>query len=244
MKIKLSNKILLTAGAVPILFIIIMFFVLKYFLWEEGTSQATSIGASKLITKSLSLEGFSEIVVNGISSVNVYRSDNYLVKISAPEDEVDNVKGEKNGTTLSLDFISDLKSSTGPKPITVEIMLPEVSTVHIQRATKIDLSGLKINSLFITAKGVVKVTGNDAMIHDLKFNNSGTTSIDLSSIPITNAELECQGVYSIVIMMNGGRLAGNIGGVGSFDYKGTVSVNELRINGSQNNMAYQHPVNP
>jgi len=45
-------------------------------------------------------------------------------------------------------------------------------------------------------------------------------------------------------MMNRGRLSGNIGGIGSFDYKGNVSVNELKVNDSLNNIVYQHPINP
>jgi|WetSurMetagenome_2_1015567.scaffolds.fasta_scaffold158848_2 hypothetical protein len=239
MKIKLSNKLLLIAGSVPILFIVVMLFVFKFFLWDGGNSQANSIDTSNLITKTLPLEDFTEITINGISSVNISRGDTYLVKITAPKDEMDKIKGEKNGTSLSLDYTPNAKNSIGPKQITGEIMLPEASTIHIQRAAKIDLSGLKINSLFITAQGPVKVTGNDAMIHDLKLNNAGATSIALSSVPVTNADLFCQGVYSIEIMMNGGRLSGDIGGLGSVNFQGTVSVNELRVNGSQNNIPYR-----
>jgi hypothetical protein len=236
MKIKLSNKLLLIAGSVPILFIVIMLFVFKFFLWDGGNSQASS--TSNVITNTLPLEDFKELTINGISSVNIFRGDTCSVKITAPKDEMKKIKGEKNGTMLSLDFTSDPKSSTGLKPITAEIMLPEANTIHIQRATKIDLSGLKIKSLFITAQGPVKVTGKDAIIQDLQFNNAGATSIALSTVPVTNAELYCQGVYSINLMMNGGRLSGDIGGIGSFDYQGTVSVNVLRVNGSSNNMAY------
>jgi len=238
MKIKPSNKLLLIAGSVPIFFIIIMLFVFKFFLWDGDNSQVSSIDTSNLITKTLPLEDFSELTINGISSVNISRGDTYLVKITAPKDEMGKIKGEKNGTTLSLDYTPDLKNSTGPKQIAAEIMLPEAATIHMQRVTKINLSGLKINSLSITAQGPVSLTGIDSMIQNLKFNNAGATSIALSSVPVTNADLYCKGVYSIQIMMNGGRLSGDIAGIGSFDYQGTVRLNELRINGSSNNMAY------
>jgi hypothetical protein len=239
MKIKLSNKILLIAGIVPILFIVLMLLALKFFPWGEVNPQSSSSATSDLITRTFSLEGFSEITINGIPRVNLYRGDTFLTKVSAPEAEVDNIKAEKNGTKLVLDFKSDLKSSTGPKSITADITLPEALTIDTQGVIDINLSGLNIGSLFIRAQGPVSVTGHDAMIRDLKLNSSGLTRIDLLSVPVTNADLECQGVYSIVLMMSGGRLSGNLGGIGSFDYKGKVSVNELKVNGSRNNMAYQ-----
>lgn len=239
MKIKLSNKILLTAGAVPVLFIIVMFFALRFFPWGDVNSLEPLSGTSGMITRTFALEGFSEISIKGVWKVNLIQGDSFLVNISARGSDMDKIIAEREGNRLVLDLETDFKRSGGSRSITAAITLPSVSSIDMDGVTTVNLSGLEIDSVSIRSEGVANLSGDKGMIRDLAFKGNGVTRIQLSAVPITNADLQCEGVYAIGILMNGGKLSGIINGMGTFDYQGDVSANELMINGSVNNMAYQ-----
>jgi hypothetical protein len=238
MKIKTSNKILLIAGAVPILFIILLLITMRIIPSGGGTSQASSSGAADMTTRTLPLKGFSEISTKGNWIINLVQGDNFLVNISAPESVINEIKAENNGTKLVLDS-EKFKDSKDVMPIKADITLPAVSIIDTAGKTAINLSSLNIDSISIRSDGPTNITGDKGMIRDLKLNGTGLLRMDLSSVPVTNADLECQGVYMIKLLMNGGRLSGNLEGMGTFNYAGKVSVNEIRKNGDQSKVVHQ-----
>lgn len=239
MKIKTSNKILLIAGSIPILFIILMFCSLKFISWGGGSPQASNSSSSDLIKRTLPLEGFSEISLKGVWKVNLFQGDSFIVNISAPESAMNEIKAEKNGNELVLDSGTKPKGSGGNRRITAEITLPAVSRIDMEGVTSINLSDMQIESILIRSEGVANISGDKGMIRDLEFYGNGVTRMDLSAVPVTNASLKCPGVYTIKLLMNGGRLSGSLDGVGTFKYVGIAGVNELRVNGPQNKVVHK-----
>ena len=241
MKIKLSNKILLIAGAVPILFIILMLSAFKFFSSGEVNSQGSSTGVPNQITRALPLEGFSEISVTGVWKVNIFQGKNFLVNISATESDLDKIRAEKNGNELVLDIKEEFKHSKDYERITADITLPDLSRINIMNGVAtINLSGLDIDSLSVKTLGVANISGDKGSIRDLEFDNQGVLRTDLSAIQVTNANIMCNGVFTIELLMNGGRLSGNLNGIGSLNYHGDVSENDIRVNGPFSKVVHQN----
>lgn len=238
MKIKTSNKIILIAGALPILSVIFLLADLRIDLRDEGNSEEPSAGASDLVVRTLSLEGFSEISVKGVWKINLIQGDNFLVNVSATESVMREINIEKNNTGLALDSGTKYEHSSDAKLTTANITLPTVSGIDIQGTTTLTLSDLDIDSISIRSLGFTNISGDKCMIQDLEFKSTGLSRMDLSKIPVTNAYLQCEGVYAIGILMNGGKLSGIINGWGSFDYQGDVRVNELLVNNVQANAVH------
>lgn len=234
MKIKTSNKILLIAGSIPIIFIILMLSALKFIPLGEGSSRASTPASSGLVTRTLPLEGFSEISLKGVWKVNLFQGNGFAVKISASEPAMKEVKAEKYENELVLDSGIKPRGSSGNRRITADITLPVVSRIDIEGVAGINLFEMDIDTISIRSEGVADISGDKGMIRDLQFYGHGVTRMDLSAVPVTNASLNCPGVYTIKLFMNGGRLSGNLDGVGTFKYEGIAGVNELRVNGPQN----------
>ena len=236
---KTSNKFLLIAGSVPILFIILMLATLKFYPWAEANSQAVLSDTSDLVTRTLPLEGFSEISTNGAWKVNLSQGDSFLVNISAPEPDINNIKAQINGDRLILDDSdTKFKRTARSKSITADITLPTVSGIDMEGVTTVKL-GMDIDSVLIRSEGVANISGDKGMIRNLQFIGNGITMLELSAIPVTNADLKCQGIYTIALLMNGGKLSGSIEGLGTFDYDGGVSVNEIIVNNNRNKIIHQ-----
>lgn len=235
---KTSNKIILIAGALPVLSVILLLANLRMDLSREGNSKVSSSGASDLIARTLSLEGFSEISVKGVWKINLTQGDNFLVNVSATESVMREINIEKNKNRLVLDSGTKYEHSIEAKHTTANITIPTVSGIDINGTTTLTLSGLDIDSISIRSLGFTNISGDECIIQDLDFRNTGLSRMDLSNIPVTNAYLDCQGIYAIGILMNGGKLSGIINGLGTFDCQGDVSENELLVNDAQDYMVH------
>jgi hypothetical protein len=238
-KMKTSNKILLIAGVAPILSVILLMAAIKIIPGGDASSQASPSGEPGMVSRTLPLEGFSEISTNGAWKVNLIQGDSFLVHISASESVMNEIKVEKNGNKLVLDAGTKFNRSSNAKHTTADITLPAVSRIDTEGMANINLSGLNIDSLTIHSEGVAKISGDKGMIRDLEFNGNGALMMDLSTIAITNADLKFQGAYMIGLLMNGGRLSGSLEGMGFCNYEGNISVNEILVNGSPNKVVHK-----
>ena len=228
---KTSNKILLVAGTIPLVFVFILAIVIRITALNSESIHAFQTESYALETRTVLLDGFKKISTQGPFEINLVQGDEYLVEISAPGNIIDDIIAEKRGDALFLDSSDKSKRLGGLKQIQASITMPSISQIDMKGATTVSLSRFSIDSLSIRAEGMTDITGSKSTIHDLAFSGKGASNMELSSIPVTNADIECEGMFTIDLLMDGGVLSGDLRGPGKLSYEGDVSSNEIRAEG-------------
>jgi hypothetical protein len=231
MRIKTSNKFLLAAGITPVLIICVTLLILRIMMSGDNLKAKESSSAPGPQTeKTIDLDGFNKISVSGPWTVHIIQGDNCKVIINAPQNVMDKISVKRGGATLFVDENQHVFSQISNAHLEATITLPLISELNTNGVINLDLSGIKNDSLILNMAGVTKITGSSSTIQNLSLTDNGVSTIDLSGVPIVNANVLCEGTFNIDLLMNGGRLAGNLNGVGTLSYKGEVSSNDIHVN--------------
>jgi hypothetical protein len=237
MKMKNSNKILLGAGLIPVLIIILMFLALKIMPNNAFKNMSSQSGAKA--SRTIDLRDFSKLSIKGVWAIHLIQGSDYKVEIKALEESIDKIKVEKRDSILFIDDNPNSLKSNDNKNQEATIILPVLDEIDLNGVNNLNLSGIKCEDFSIHTEGATRISNSDGSIQNLSIGGNGVSTINLSGISVTNAIIEYQGVYYINLLMNGGRLSGRLDGLGSFNYQGDVSVNEIKVNNNSNKVTHQ-----
>jgi hypothetical protein len=231
MKIKTSNKILLVAGAIPVLVLFLLLLTIRIMMpGNTLNAMGPQVIVGPQIVKTIELEGFNEISVNGPWRLHVIQRDRYKIEIKVPQQLVEKLIVEKRGNTLFIGENPGAMFQGGNKNLEATVIIPVVSKIDLNGVNSVDLSGINNDNLNISMQGVTTVTGLDSAIKDLSLKGKGVSTIDMTGVSVTNASVECNGTYTINLFMNGGRLSGRLDGIGNLNYRGYITSNEVLAN--------------
>jgi hypothetical protein len=252
MKMKKSNKILLVAGATPILVIFLLLLATRITLPEDDLKVISSIyNVSPHTTKKIDLAGFNEISAKGDWKIHLIQGDTYKVEIKAKEDMIGRLPVEKRGSILFLgEQASPSTNMNNPTRINiilgknndklpeVTIILPMVSRINLDGMINLDLSGIKNNDLSIHIMGPIEISGSNCTINNISISGTAMSALNLSNINVTNANVDLDGGYTISLLMAGGRLSGRLGGIGKLIYSGNVSENTIQVDNPKSSIIH------
>jgi hypothetical protein len=241
MKMKKGPRCLLIAGAMPVLIILIIFLYLNVTGKDARQAVASQAKSTPLSSKTYDLKDFSEVSVNGSCSLIsiTQRESVYMVKLIGPKDILDVVKVEKTGARVSVALEKPLHSNPDTTDdLSILIILPRITAIDLSGVTPVNLVGIDADTLSINTQGVTRfITQSDegstkkpeCSFKTLILSGSGILDANLINCITTNAVINYQGTYDIILTMNGGSLSGNLGGIGRLDYIGNVTRNEIKV---------------
>jgi len=217
---KTSNKILLIAGATPVLIVFLLMILFKILPLKDKESQGLSeITAGQAANEqTVPLYDFNGISATGAWDIRLVRSDEYSVKIETGV-------CSKNDTGALL-LINDRMPG---KQAIATISLPMISSIDMTGNANLRLSGFKADFLSIHIQGTSNISGTGSQITKLALTGEGILNADLTGVAVSNADIKCNGTYTIGLLMKGGRLSGMLNGAGTVTYQGDVSVNEIQV---------------
>ena len=241
MRIKTSNKILLAAGITPVLIIFITLLILKIMMSGDNVKAiASSSDPGPQTIKIIDLDEFDKISVMGSWTVHIIQGINYKVIINAPQNVIDKISVKRGGATLFIDENQQVFSRLNNTYLEATITLPLISELNTNGVINLDLLEIKNDSLTLNMAGVTKISASSCTIHNLYLTENGVSTIDLSGVPIVNANVLCEGTFNIDLLMNGGLFSGNLNGVGILSYKGDVSKNEIQVNSPMSRIVHRN----
>lgn len=238
---KTSHKILVFAGMLPMFMVIPMLLYVKNILEDTEDITTPYIDSHPRVTKEVLVKDFSKIRTNGIWRIHVIRGDDFSVELEAPEKVIEDIKLEKIDDTLFLDsrnkpfakFIGPQASFTLPSSkLAVPqafITLPSISEIHLFGMTNLDISGFDSEAITINAQDVSTISGKDSMIQQLTLTGNGILSLDMYDTTVTNAHIDYNGLYNVKMAIAGGRLSGQISGIGTLHCRGDIGVNDIEV---------------
>ena len=184
------------------------------------------------VTRSLDLEGFRGIAVEGAWRVTVTQGDEWQVEVTHPSNR--EIDAYVDGDLLRLDRRGSFgwPWRTRNTRVSAEIVMPELEDLHLAGASRLEVSGFEGERLEMEIAGAVEIVGRDGRYEELELSIAGASEVDLRELVVVDAELDLAGASEVVLAMDGGVLSGSLAGAGSVDYYGTVAEEEVRIAGA------------
>lgn len=238
---KTSHKILVFAGIVPMFIVILTVLSMKDILEDTGDITLPYNDSHTRVKKEVLVKDFSKISTDGRWGIHIIQGDGFSVELEAPEKIIDDIKLEKIDDTLFLvsrdkpfsKLVTPQASVTLPSIsetyLQASITLPSISEIHLHGMTNLDLSGFDSETITINAQDVSKISGMDNMIQQLTFTGNGILFLDMYDTTVTNAHINYNGVYNMKVTIAGGRLSGQISGIGTLHCRGDVGINNIEV---------------
>jgi hypothetical protein len=188
-------------------------------------------------TRSPSLDGFTGVSVQGQWDLRVERAETYSVELSYPTALENRVSAEVSGGRLVIgEQILDgvWTRSDGNARMTARITMPALAEISLAGTSKVVFSGFEGDTLDVHAAGTSNVEGSASRYDDLELQMSGMGEMDLRDVRVTNARVIVSGMTDVKLNLGGGALTGNVSGMGSLRYYGTVSAETVTKSGLYN----------
>jgi hypothetical protein len=223
----------------------------------------------KMETKNYDITGFTRIEAGGAIKINIERAANFQVTVAA--DDIDHITVEKSGDTLfikrqGIEWFTPFHH----RPVAT-IYLPVLTGLNIYGASEGNVNNFDTGAdLEITASGATHVrvgnvtagkvtlkiygasslTGDIKAQHEVKFEASGASKIELSgaatdarlsvygaskaelgNYPLQNASLEISGASNAIVNLNG-KLDANVSGASHLYWSGTPLMGNISTSGA------------
>ncbi len=195
---KTSNKTLMTFGAIPFLFFLLLALAIRIIPVESLYIKAFQNEFSSGESRMFSLDGFKDISTQGNWLIDLIQGHEYSVEIIAPGDIIDNIIIEKREGVLFLDprFSSEYSvknkgSYSSPnyvpaitmntdklKIFKARITMPSISQISLEGTSTVRLSGFKIVSSSILKPYLQIISAAESSTNDLIFMGNGTVEMD------------------------------------------------------------------
>ena len=194
-------------------------------------------------TKTYDFADFDGVEVAGQWQVTIERGDAWRVSVEVPAELADLVRVDRNGDVLNLAYASRLGGPTrggffgrvdGERALLATITMPALETLRTLGAPALSFSGFEGAALSLNVSGALELTGAASRFDTLMLDLSGAGNIDLTNVPVTDANVDISGAANVKLRMAGGRLAGDLAGAANLEYYGTVSQEAIVKSGFVN----------
>jgi hypothetical protein len=228
--------------AVAALLGIIVALMVVIAIWVGVTAPEPFELSGARTTKTYDFADFDGVEVAGQWQVTIERGDAWRVSVEAPAELADQVRVGLNGDVLNLAYAFRFGGPTRggfgrvnvEKPLQATITMPALETLKTLGAPQLSLSGFEGGALSLNVNGAIDLTGAASRFDTLTLDLSGAGSIDLTDVPVTDANVDISGAANVKLRMAGGRLAGDMSGAANLEYYGTVSQEAIDRSGFVN----------
>ena len=188
-------------------------------------------------TRDYDYADFRGIEVDGQWQVTIERGDDWRVSIEVPAEIADQVRVQRqsDGDAVDLEapwWLGDLDD--GEAALQAMITMPALESLDTSGTSLVSFSGFDGGELSVDFSGAGQLRGTASRFDRLTLEMSGAAAIDLSDVPVTDAEVDVSGASNIKLQMAGGRLTGDLSGAASLEYSGTVSEESIDKSGFVN----------
>jgi hypothetical protein len=217
---KTSNKILW--GSLGGLFLVCVIFLLVLRALLGGSSEPVNAAArdGAIGTREIDISDLAAIDMQGNWQVKLICGPSPVAIVEGAQDLLETLSVNRRGDFLALQMP---KQRNDKRKLTLSATLPELNRLHVQGVAEIRFTGFYSEHLSIRMQGVSKIVGRRGRISALSLRSKGVSRMDLSDLPIRQADLDCEGVFNIDLSMAGGELSGRVKGAGKVRYEGKVS---------------------
>ena len=188
-------------------------------------------------TRTYDYADFRGVEVSGQWQVTIERGDDWRVSVEAPAEVIEQIRVQRqsDGDAVDLEgpwWLGQLDDDQAALQAT--ITMPALESLDISGTSMTSFSGFDGASLSLDLSGAGRLVGTASRFDRLTLDMSGAVAIDLSDVPVTDAEVDISGAGNVQLQMAGGRLTGDLSGAANLEYSGTVSAESIDRSGLVN----------
>ncbi|MFC2133195.1 GIN domain-containing protein [Bacteroidota bacterium] len=243
-------KEILSIIILPVILFITGCDLITHFQEEPGDTNQNAgniTGSGNLVSIEESFTNFNTISLSHSFNAEVVQSDSYYVRLKVDDNVVQYLRSYQEGSTIYLGLIN---GSYNNITLIAEIGMPDISSVFMSGATRINLDGFQFDHSFnIDISGASVVTGNISTGNlycslsgassveiigegkDVNIVGSGASNINLLNFPAENINIHLSGA-SVSTVNTSGIMNVSLSGVSRLWYRGNPTFGSLEISGS------------
>jgi hypothetical protein len=203
----------------------------------------TERGSGKVTTQTREVKAFDSIEVSYPAEVYITQGTSESLKIEAEDNLLPGLQTRVRNDKLEIFYkVEEGKAVRPTKPVIITIVVKDIDAVDFESAGKLDITGIKTDSLSISVSGagdlrlneiavkdlVVNLSGAGSMsasgtADDLSLNISGFGSFEGKSLESKNTNVNLSGAGSATVNASD-TLDAEISGAGSINYYGSPQV--------------------
>jgi len=230
-----QRRLLFLSVAGIIVVLAAMFFVGRYIVVrtvQPAVVKALNENPSQpgpISNRDLSSGNFERVNVEGGWDITIEQAASQSVHVQSPSALSADVIAEVHGGQLTLGFRHGVNMSS--ERLTAQVRTPDLKRVTVRGGSRIRISGFSASELALDIAGAGNIEGVDNVLDTLSVQGAGASLIDFRSSRTRSARVNLDGAGSVALTMEGGTLSGNLNGIGTIDYSGSVSAENVKING-------------
>lgn len=203
--------------------------IASLFSWGKATSEVFNVsvnfggekGSGTIGVENRAIGGFNKIDVGGVFHVEIIAQSEFGVEVEADDNLLQYVKTEVRGDTLEISMDKRVKTHN---PLRIKISAPDINSLEVSGASKVDLSNVKNRELIIDSSGASKInvsgdTGN--LIVDV----SGASQIDAEALSALTANVDASGASRVNVNV-ANELIADASGACRITYSGTPKISK------------------
>lgn len=232
---KSSNKLMLISiiGIVVIALGLVLAgrFVFKAIVeedWEEVRSELISSG--EYVKREYEVRDFIGIETAGVFHVTITHGNEYSVHVEIEEAFEKYLEIEKQGTILVMDLTEDFPGRDTPV-VRADITMPVLNAIKSSGGLNVKFDGFSEGRLSVETSGAVDAYGTDSSFRELRIRSSGAADFDFRDVNVNTADVRMSGAGNAKIAIEGGKLEGNLSGVGKIVYFGNPESVDVDTSG-------------
>ena len=134
-------------------------------------------GSNNLVEKNYDITDFTGIDVSNTFHVEIIQADTYKVIATFDDNLEEYIDVKKSGDILKIGLSGGF--SYGDNSLSVKIYCPEINKIKASGATKIKITELDVENLFVGFSGASKLMGTLNISSNLSINSSGASVFEL-----------------------------------------------------------------
>jgi hypothetical protein len=200
---------------------------------SSSTSIPTLVGSQDHIRKNFSLSDLdllkepNQITFTTSGSVTVSQGP-FSLFFSGDQQQIERIEIQSREDRLLIH--SRNLSSLGDR-LEIQLTIPSLRTVALVGAGRLVLSNFELSILELNLDGAGRITIEHGSVDQLNLNVRGVGRVDVNNFLSTNAMINLEGAASVTLEMGGGILSGKLEGLGSLQYRGTITDEQVSIRG-------------
>ena len=173
-----------------------------------------------VVSRTLDLSGFDEIVVNGMSDMELVQGENFQVSVKANEEVFDHIDYKVEDGALILETKEQVVIKA--EEFDVRITLPLLKSLTVNGAADVDLKGgySASDSLRVEINGAGDFDLSGIKVPALAFQLNGAGDIDASGLDVGDLSMEVNGAGDIDVSGKAVNASFSVSGVGDINARG------------------------